>query len=185
MKMRKPLKSRNELIQDLGRIFRANGFDGATLTLLTKGTGLERASLYHHFPKGKSDMAEAVLLQALSDLKFEVVEKLIGEGPPEKRIGQMLVAVEKFYNEGNDICFITIFSLTKVSKKVSDLMNESILLWARLLENALTELEVERPREAAQQALSSIQGALILSNAVNDPRIFKNSLKHLRSQWLK
>ena len=183
--MRKPLKSRVELIQDLGKIFRAHGFDGTTLTLLTEGTGLERASLYHHFPKGKVDMAEAVLLQSLSDLKFQVIEKLIGEGSAEKRVGQMLTAVEKFYNEGNDVCFITIFSLAKVSKKVSGLMSEAILLWARLLENALIELKIERPREAAHQALSSIQGALILSHAVNDPRIFKNSIKHLRSQWLK
>lgn len=184
-KMRKPLKSREELVQDLGRIFRTHGFDGATLTLLTEGTGLERASLYHHFPKGKADMAEAVLLHALSDLKFQVIEKLIGEGSAEKRVGQMLTAVEKFYNDGNDVCFITIFSLTNVSKKVTQLMGEAIQMWARLLESALSELKVERPREAAQQALSSIQGSLIFSRAISDPKVFKNTLKHLRSQWLK
>jgi hypothetical protein len=46
-------------------------------------------------------------------------------------------------------------------------------------------MKIDKPKESAQQALSSIQGSLILAHATKDPRIFKNSLKLLKSLWLK
>lgn len=182
--MRKPLKQKNEIVSDLSKVFRTYGFDGATITRLTNGTGLERASLYHHFPNGKTDMAEAVLLKALDDLKIEVVDRLNDDVDAETKINSMIDAVDKFYNHGNEVCFITIFSLAKISKSVTDGMSSALRLWLKLLEKALDELKISKPKESAQQALATIQGALILSNTIKDPKIFRNSLRQLKSQWL-
>lgn len=182
--MRKPLKPREEIIRDLSKVFRTHGFEGTSLSLLTEGTGLERASLYHHFPKGKADMAEAVLMQALAELDEKVLSRLEGERDPKRKIEDMMKQVEKFYKNGNEICFITIFSLGVVSKKVTDSMNAAIQKWLKLLETTLAELGVDAPKESAQHALATFQGGLILSHAMKDPKVFKNSLKQIESNWI-
>src|SRR5436309_2266252 len=50
-----------ELFDRLARVFRVAGFEGASLGALADGAGLQRASLYHRFPDGKVQMAEAVM----------------------------------------------------------------------------------------------------------------------------
>ncbi len=49
-----------ELLDRLTSVFRTHGFEGASLSLISKATGLQRASLYHRFPGGKEEMAKAV-----------------------------------------------------------------------------------------------------------------------------
>ncbi|MCY7320404.1 MAG: TetR/AcrR family transcriptional regulator, partial [Phormidesmis sp. CAN_BIN36] len=53
--------SKDSAIPELVKVFRQYGYEGATLAKLSEATGLGKASLYHHFPKGKEEMASAVL----------------------------------------------------------------------------------------------------------------------------
>ncbi len=46
-----------ELITILDDVFRRRGYEGATLSVLSRACGLGKASLYHHFPGGKDEMA--------------------------------------------------------------------------------------------------------------------------------
>lgn len=183
--MRKPLKSKAQIIHDLGKVFRAYGFDGATISRLTDGTGLERASLYHHFPKGKKDMAEAVLLDALDTLKQTVISELETHLPASTKIEKMLAALNKFYCNGNDICFITIFSTAQTNSQISKAMRDATQYWLKNLTKVLSENKVVNAKASAQHGLASIQGALILASTTQDTKIFKNTLKQLKAMWLK
>ena len=49
------------LIRSLLSIFREYGYEGASLSKISERTGLGKASLYHHFPNGKQQMAQDVL----------------------------------------------------------------------------------------------------------------------------
>jgi AcrR family transcriptional regulator len=49
------------VLRALGEVFRAHGYEGASLTLITEATGLGKGSLYHLFPGGKEQMAAEVL----------------------------------------------------------------------------------------------------------------------------
>jgi AcrR family transcriptional regulator len=51
----------DELYGRLAQVFRVAGFEGASLGALADGARLQRASLYHRFPEGKVQMAEAVM----------------------------------------------------------------------------------------------------------------------------
>lgn len=172
------------MIRDLGAVFRIYGFDGATLSLLTQSTGLERASLYHHFPKGKTDMARVVLMDALEKLQTSVVSTLTSSQPAKARIEAMIKAVSSFYSHGNDVCFVTIFSMGDSDSEISKATKIAVRSWAKLLEKTLTELGIPKPMEAAQNAISTIQGSLVLSKTLGDVKVFSNCLKGLRSQWL-
>lgn len=55
--------SKEEVIAQLTKVFRQYGYEGATLARLSEATGLGKASLYHHFPKGKEEMAAVVLIE--------------------------------------------------------------------------------------------------------------------------
>lgn len=58
---RKKSDTRETVVADLVDLFFQHGFDGTTLSLISERTGLHRASLYHHFPGGKEEMARAVI----------------------------------------------------------------------------------------------------------------------------
>ena len=58
---RKKSDTRETVVAKLIEVFFEYGFDGASLSIISERTGLQRASLYHHFPGGKEEMARAVL----------------------------------------------------------------------------------------------------------------------------
>ena len=51
--------SDQELMERLAKVFRNYGYEGASMTVLAKVTGLQKASLYHRFPGGKQDAEDA------------------------------------------------------------------------------------------------------------------------------
>jgi len=59
---------RDALLRQLGQVFRERGYEGATLTQLAAATGLGKASLYHHFPGGKAEMADVLVRDAIADV---------------------------------------------------------------------------------------------------------------------
>ena len=58
------LISKDEVLDRLTKTFRTSGYDGASLARLSESTGIGRSSLYHYFPGGKEEMAQAVLAHA-------------------------------------------------------------------------------------------------------------------------
>ncbi|GAY11436.1 helix-turn-helix domain-containing protein [Pseudonocardia sp. N23] len=56
---RPPSIEEGKLIDVLVSVFRDKGFDGTAIADLAAATGLQGASLYHRFPDGKEEMADA------------------------------------------------------------------------------------------------------------------------------
>ena len=83
---RKATIEEGELMLRLSSVFRDVGYEGATLTILSKATGLKKASLYHRFPDGKEQMAREVLETAGAWLDENILAPLKGEGEPEVRV---------------------------------------------------------------------------------------------------
>ncbi|WP_315889750.1 TetR/AcrR family transcriptional regulator [Kovacikia minuta] len=54
--------SKQAHVSSLLNLFRQFGYDGVTLSKISQATGLGKASLYHHFPGGKDEMVETVLI---------------------------------------------------------------------------------------------------------------------------
>src|SRR5260370_8776623 len=87
------LASKDEIIDRLFTVFRDRGFEGASLADLSRATGLGKSSLYHHFPRGKEQMAEAVLERAtalIDNANLKVAQ------PPEPRTGAVRKIVSAF-----------------------------------------------------------------------------------------
>ncbi|MEO1396256.1 MAG: TetR family transcriptional regulator [Cyanobacteria bacterium J06634_5] len=58
-------------------MFRQFGYEGVTLTKISRETGLGKASLYHHFPGGKGAMAEATLACVNQLLETSILQPLV------------------------------------------------------------------------------------------------------------
>lgn len=179
--MRRPAKQKAQIIREMTDVFRENGYDGTTLSKLMQRTGLERASLYHYFPGGKAAMAEAVLEDVLEQLSENVLATLTSDDPPDARLTNMLDATSKFYNCGNDLCFVSIFAIGAYSETLSDTLRSAVATWLTSLEATLSEAGRANAKELAHAALSCIQGGLVLSVTQSDPTAFQHSLQYLRS----
>lgn len=181
-----PLMSKEELIDKLVYIFRDYGYDGATLSLLSKVTGLGRASLYHHFPHGKREMAATVLSYMNDWMEQLVLSPLRTERPPMERLCEMSHNLNKFYGSGEHLCLLAVFSLGESQKIFHNQIAKAFEVWicslVRVLEDAGFNQDDARSR--AEGAILQIQGALVLSRGLNDTTVFKRLLQRLPEQLL-
>src|ERR1700704_836175 len=101
---------RGEVLRALGEVFRAHGYEGASLTLITEAIGLGKGSLYHFFPGGKEEMAAEVLAHVDAWFATNVFRPL-EEDEPQAAIAHMLTAVDDYFRSGQRICLVGSFAL--------------------------------------------------------------------------
>ena len=102
--------SERELMLALTELFREQGFEGATLSMISKATGLKRASLYHRFPGGKQDIALAVT--AFTEIEFkEVLAPLSEHGSIKSRIRKVARSLGEYYDDGMRSCLVDSLSV--------------------------------------------------------------------------
>ncbi len=179
--------SKEEAIVKLIPAFRQYGYEGTTLSLLSKASGLGKASLYHYFPGGKSEMARAALDYVGSLFYQQVLKTLEGEATPELKIQRMGKSLQEFYNNGRNSCFLAIMSFGEADNlfhdRVKTRLQEIINKLAQVLIDAGIEAEIARKR--SQNAMIEIQGALILVRILDDSEPFDRVIKNLPSKLLR
>lgn len=173
---------RNELIPALSEIFREHGFAGASLSEITRGTGLGKGSLYHFFPGGKEEMAKAVLDDVAAWFESNVYAPLRESEDPAAGIEHMFEATVRFFHSGRRICLVGSFALDDTRDRFAVAIQAYFAAWVVALESALGRagLDGSAARENAEDIVAGIQGALVLARAQNDPRLFVRAVKRLR-----
>ena len=180
--MSKAVAERSDVIPALGEIFRECGYSGASLSEITDRTGLGKGSLYHFFPKGKAEMAEAVLDEI--DLWFEnnIYATLRDSKDSIAAIESMFKQVQRYFDSGNRICLVGAFALDNTRDQFSEKVHAYFKAWVKALSIALIKSGFV-PKEAkllAEDVVGGIQGALVLARSQNDSRIFTRTLKRLQ-----
>lgn len=173
--------AKESLLPALADTFCKLGFDGASLSALSQATGLQKASLYHHFPGGKQEMAEAVLDELAEQFETQVFTPLSGPEPLRPRIARMLTVLDAMHEGGTAP---SLFSLFAQGPK-RDLFGGRIAAfygrWITSLSGALAETGMP-PAEAVRQAadtVMAIEGALMLSRALSDTGPFQRVMRQL------
>lgn len=178
--------SKEEAIIKLIPAFRQYGYEGATLSLLSKASGLGKASLYHYFPGGKSEMAAAVFEYIGIYFGDLVLKTLEGENKPELKIQAACNSLQEFYDSGRNSCFLAIMSFGEADKlfhqQVKARLQRIIKALAKVLIDAGIEAEVAKIR--SEDAIAQIQGALILVRILDDTEPFDRAVKGLPGKLL-
>ena len=177
-----------EILAGLTKVFRSRGYEGASLKELAEATGLKKASLYHRFPDGKQEMAEAVL-RHISEWVANNVFQALGdeEVAPQMRLKNGIAQIKALYNGGEEACVFRALSM----KAGLDLFEEQIQAgmknWIEAFQNIglALGLTASEAYSAAVQTLIDIQGSLIVSKGLGDINIFEKALNTIEARYLK
>ncbi|WP_299621793.1 TetR/AcrR family transcriptional regulator [uncultured Tateyamaria sp.] len=176
-----------ELIEALSRVFRDTGYDGATLSILSEETGLQRASLYHRFPGGKEQMAKEVLAVTESWLTENLFDPLKTDAPIDERVQLLVQKLDALYSGGKQACILNMLS------SASDYEGPFACAIKRIFEaliEALSQLATEQGtakavgQARAERVVMLLHGSLVLSRGTGSQKPFERFLEALPEELL-
>jgi AcrR family transcriptional regulator len=168
----------------LAEVFRSHGFEGASLALISERTGLGKGSLYNFFPGGKEEMAGAVLADIDGWFEANIFAPLRSGPDPRAAIADTLTAVESYFHSGRRVCLVGALALGDSRDRFAAAVRGYFLAWTETLASALTRagMPAEEASAAAEEAVSIVQGALVLARALDAPAVFDRALKRLKDR---
>lgn len=177
-----------EILTGLTKVFRSKGYEGASLKELSEATGLKKASLYHRFPNGKREMADAVLNHLDEWVNANVFKSLLdSEFEPQVRLKNGLLQIRTLYDGGNKICIFRALSMQAGIELFEKQINKGMNGWLSSFREVGIALKYS-PKEAEQRALQvliEIQGSLIVTKGLGDISVFENTLQKIEHNYLK
>lgn len=181
--MPRPKVTRDDAVEAITETFREFGYGGASLARLSAASGLGRSSLYHHFPKGKEDMAAAAREHVVHSVRSAFLDDLLGEGNPAERLSAARKGLEAFYGGGNKACLVELFgiadaveALPGAAGAMAKAMTDG---FAKLAEDAGASRA--EAREKAELAVIELEGALVVARALETSQPFFRVLGRLET----
>lgn len=172
--MPRTVAERADVIPALAETFRDHGYEGASLAHITRRTGLGKGSLYHFFPGGKEEMAAAVLAEIDGWFERAVYAPLREGGDPLAAIDKMFTSVDAYFRSGRRVCLVGALALGDARDRFAGAIDRYFRAWIDALAGALiragrTTAEADA---LAEETVGTVQGALVLARAVDDPAVF-------------
>ncbi|KQO57437.1 TetR/AcrR family transcriptional regulator [Sphingomonas sp. Leaf257] len=182
--MARMIAERADALPGLAEVFREYGYAGASLSLIGTATGLGRGSLYHFFPGGKQEMAAAVLADVAGWFDAVIFTPLEQADDPRAGIDAMMVEVDRYFRSGQRACLIGAWGLGATRDPFADSIAGYFRRWIAALQTLLARGGVAEDHAAtlAQDVVSGIQGAVVLSRALNDTSLFRATLGRLTAR---
>lgn len=184
--MAKPVADRAELLPLLAEVFRAHGYEGATLSLIGEASGLGKGSLYHFFPGGKQQMAAEVLAEIDNWFEVNIFAALRSSDDPARAVAAMIAAVDGYFRSGQRVCLVGVIALGASRDIFAVQVQGYFRRWNEALSRLLARsgIGARAARRRSADALLTIQGALVLARALDDPAIFGRALADLSARLL-
>lgn len=181
------IQTREEVIAHVMAVVRRQGYDGTSLSQLSRATGLGKSSLYHYFPDGKDDMVGAVVSYLETALEESVFAPLRAAGPPAARLRAMNAALEKFYHDGREACVLAILGIGDSSKRFHSRVRKIFRAWIDAIAGALRDAGLSKSvaQARAEDAIVRIEGALVMARSLGEPAIFSRTLRTLPDDLLR
>lgn len=182
--MARVVAERADTLAALGEVFREHGYEGASLSLIGKATGLGKGSLYHFFPGGKEEMVAAVLAEIDAWFEANVFAPLRGEDADGRAIDAMFDAVTEYFRSGRRVCLVGALALGDARDRFADAVGGYFTRWVEALGHALRRRgrDAAEARALAEAVVAGIQGAIVLARALDQPAVFARAVACLRAR---
>lgn len=178
------IAERADTIPALAEVFREHGYDGASLALIGKATGLGKGSLYHFFPGGKEEMAAAVLAEIDGWFAARIFAPLAEATDPAAALRDMLDATEAYFRSGRRACLLGAFALSDTRDRFAAEIRRYFARWVDAAATPLRRggMAAEDAHALAEDIVLGIQGALVLARALDDPDSFARAMERLKDR---
>jgi TetR/AcrR family transcriptional repressor of lmrAB and yxaGH operons len=178
--------SDDELFDRLAQVFRVAGFEGASLGALADGARLRRASLYHRFPEGKVQMAEAVMGR-VGDQFARALEPMTSDPDVEAGVVESARRISEIYADGLLPCVLDTLTLSGAPESIRASAAEITRSWIKAMAVAARRggAGAADARLAAEEAFVRIEGSLVLARLQGDPTPFRRALAELPRMLLR
>lgn len=179
--------SKTELVATLDEVFRRRGYEGATIAELSRACGLGKASLYHHFPGGKDEMAQVLLRRAVAELGTRAYRHLDRPAPWHERLTGFVEGFSQYCDGGARNCLIAELSATGARIKFAAETEQQTREWLRQLAAVFAETGISKKRaqRRASDLLNTLYGALVMARLMNDPKPFRQTIRRLTRAFAK
>jgi len=157
-----PLLAKEEVLERLTRAFRANGYEGATL-------------------------ARAVLDRANAWLQDTVLVPLRAKGDPRARLEGMAVRLGAYYGGGRNACLLGMLSFGGARDLFQAEIEAALTRWIGAVADVLGDAGIAPAlaRERAEDAVTRVQGALVMARGLNSTRGFERLMRALPDELLR
>ena len=175
----------DELFDRLAQVFRVAGFDGASLGALADGARLQRASLYHRFPDGKVQMAEAVMGR-VKQIFERALEPMTSDPDVAEGVAESGRRISEIYADGTLPCVLDTLTLSGAPDGVRATAAEITASWIDAMAAAAGRAGASpaTARAAAEEAFVRIEGSLVLARLRGDPTAFRRAISELPQMLL-
>ncbi|HEY4092137.1 MAG TPA: TetR/AcrR family transcriptional regulator [Luteibacter sp.] len=172
----------SEILDALFSVFRDHGFEGASLSDLSRATGLGRSSLYHYFPEGKEQMAKAVLERARSIIDNDVRAIATGTGTLKTRVRKIITTLDQIYASGHSGCLLGRLATSPIGAPARLDLQLAFASWIEAIETLARESgqAASDARAFAEDWVARLQGALLLQAANGDVGPYNRAMDALQ-----
>lgn len=175
---------RADLLAALTDVFQTMGYDGATLSRLATATGLSKATLYHHFPGGKAEMASVLLRDAVAELERSAFSRLVSTLPAGERLAAFVDGFSDYVRQGERRCLVAVLAEGSAGAAHGTTIASQFSEWSHRLASTFEACgyKPKRAQRAAADLLAGLYGSLQLAALQRDPAVFRSQLKRLRKR---
>jgi TetR/AcrR family transcriptional regulator, lmrAB and yxaGH operons repressor len=166
-----------EVDVELALMFRAQGFDGVTLSDFERQTGMARASLYYRYPDGKDSMARTVLGQIAESFRDGLLAE-VDAAAPQRALKILQSGLLEYYDNGRLGCILGAFSSLATAAKFRSELQVVTAVILSCIERLAHRLGAPKAdaRRRAENFLADLQGSLVLAAIADSPRLFARRL---------
>ncbi|OZD13048.1 TetR/AcrR family transcriptional regulator [Rhodococcus sp. 06-156-3C] len=162
------------MLRSAASLFREKGVEATSIAEVIAHAGAPRGSVYHHFPEGKPQLAEEATRAAGATMGSMISAGLAAHGPAATisaivaAFRQQLIATD--FRAGCPVAPAALEGIN--SPAASAAAGESFSSWEDTIAASLWQqgLASERSHRLSTLAISSIEGALLLSKAQGSTR---------------
>ncbi len=187
--MNKGEQTKERIISEATALINQKGFHGMSMADLMSATGLEKGGLYRHF-KTKEEIVCAAFAHYVSLVAERLREALEGIESPRERLAASIRSLSAIARDPvvKGGCMVMNLGIESdfTNSTLRDLTRDSIQQWASMIRRetvkAITCGEFDSktdPESLATLIISSIEGAIMMSNVCGDPIHADRVMAHL------
>jgi len=151
-------QSRQKILTKALELFVNHGFDGTTISMIAKASGVSQGLLYNYY-KSKDDLLEAVVMEGIKIIKEMMLEMAKGD-PPEEILKHMLeiTFTSQFLWDDTFKKYFSLILQPHIYEKYSGKFSELLELTTKEIEKLLSKIGFANPAVEARIVVALLDG---------------------------